>query len=229
MPLKAGNPAWHEPSTSLTSVRGIARHANATAPSRLTKRRGAVAWHCCATLPASLRPNVQDAEHLGLDHLLERDFGRDSLARVEWLVRIERELGAKLGEKAFVDAETPRDLLRQIVGTVSAETPAPDGASVFAEVKVYHPPQAVSTLIEILDWHVTRHAERVHLTLYDEEERTEDITYCMLQEQAKALAAGLHQHGLSSGDKVAITLPCLPDADSSPPSMARLNEPDAAA
>ncbi len=158
-------------------------------------------------LARELRPNVQDAEHLGLDHLLERDFGLDSLARVELLVRIERELGARLGEKAFVDAETPRDLLRQIAGTASAETPTPVGIPVFVEAKVYHSPQAASTLIEILDWHVARHAERVHFTLYDEEERTEDITYRMLQEQAKALAAGLHQHGLSSGDKVAIMLP----------------------
>ncbi|MEK6707376.1 MAG: AMP-binding protein [Pseudomonadota bacterium] len=159
-------------------------------------------------LARKLRLNVQDAEHLGLGHLLERDFGVDSPARVELLVRIERELGAKLGEKTFVDAETPRDLLRQIVGTVSAETSAPAGAPVFAEVKAYHPPQAASTLIEILDWHVTRHAERMHLTLYDKEERTENIIYRMLQEQARALlAVGLHQHGLSSGDRVAIMLP----------------------
>ena len=140
-------------------------------------------------LARELRPNAQDAEHLGLDHLLERDFGLDSLARVEWLVRIERELGAKLGEKAFVDAETTGDLLRQIAGTASAETPAPVGIPMFAEAKVYHPPQTASTLIEILDWHVARHAEWVHFTLYDEEEHTEDITYRMLQEQTKAFAA----------------------------------------
>lgn len=158
-------------------------------------------------LARELRPNVQDAEHLGLDHLLERDFGLDSLARAELLIRIERELGAKLGEKAFVDAETPRDLLRQIAGTASAETPTPAGIPMFVEAKVDHSPEAASTLIEILDWHVARHAERVHFTLYDEEERTEDITYRMLQEQAKALAAGLYKHGLSSGDKVAIMLP----------------------
>ena len=101
-------------------------------------------------LARELRPNAQDAEHLGLDHLLERDFGLDSLARVEWLVRIERELGAKLGEKAFVDAETTGDLLRQIAGTASAETPAPVGIPMFAEAKVYHPPQTASTLIELL-------------------------------------------------------------------------------
>lgn len=112
-------------------------------------------------LARELRPNAPAAEHLSLDHLLERDFGLDSLARVELLIRIERELGAKLGEKAFVDAETPRDLLRQIAGAASAETPTPVGTPVFAEAKVYHPPQAASTLIEILDWHVARHAVQI--------------------------------------------------------------------
>ncbi|SDY46840.1 1-acyl-sn-glycerol-3-phosphate acyltransferases [Nitrosomonas sp. Nm58] len=159
-------------------------------------------------LTHELRPNVPATGYLGLDHSLERDFGLDSLARVELLSRIERELGVKLSEKAFADAETPRDLLKQMASTVAAETPALAGTPVFAEKQVYHPPETATTLTEILDWHVAKHAEQVHITLYDEEEHTEDITYRILQEQAKALATGLLcQHGLSSGDKVAIMLP----------------------
>lgn len=161
------------------------------------------------TLAYELRPNAPAPEHLGMDHSLERDFGLDSLARVELLNRIERELGVKLGEKAMVEAETPRDLLKQITGTVSAETltPTPAETAKFAEIQVDHPPETASTLIEILDWHVARHPEQIHITLYDEEEHTEDITYRMLQEEAKALAAGLKQLGLGSGEKIAIMLP----------------------
>ena len=159
------------------------------------------------SLAHEFRPNAPAIEHMGLDHSLERDFGLDSLARVELLIRIERTLGVKLGEKAFTDAETPRDLLKQIAGTKSVATPVPVEIPAFAEAKAYHSPDTASTLIEILDWHVATHAEQVHLTLYDEDEHPEDITYLMLQEHAKALTAGLHQHGLGSGDKVAIMFP----------------------
>jgi len=159
------------------------------------------------SLVRELRPTARDVEYLGLDHSLDRDFGLDSLARVELLVRIERELGAKLGEKAFVDAETPRDLLRQMAGTVSSESPASVITPMVAEAKVDYPAEAMPTLIDLLDWHIASHAEQVHITLYEEEERTEDITYRMLQEQAKALAAGLLEHGLNTGDRVAIMLP----------------------
>ncbi len=158
-------------------------------------------------LARELRPNAPAVESLGLDHALERDFGLDSLARVELLVRIERELGARLAEEAFVAAETPRDLLRLITGGANAGTPAPDGTALVAQTEAGRPPEAAATLIELLDWHVTTHGERVHITLYGEGERSEDITYRMLQEDAKALAAGLLGHGLVCGDKVAIMLP----------------------
>jgi 1-acyl-sn-glycerol-3-phosphate acyltransferase len=155
-----------------------------------------------------LRPNEPAPKHLGLDHSLERDFGLDSLARVELLSRIERELGVKLGEKALAEAETPRDLFKQIAGTITAETLTPAGTAKFAETQVYPPPlETASTLIEILDWRVARHPEQVHITLYGEEEHTEDITYRRLQEEAKALAAGLQQLGLGSGEKITIMLP----------------------
>ncbi|MGC2048229.1 MAG: AMP-binding protein, partial [Gallionella sp.] len=158
-------------------------------------------------LARELRPNAPDVESLGFDHVLERDFGLDSLARVELLVRIERELGTRLDEKAFIAAETPRDLLRLRTAAAGAETPTPDGTLMVAETKADHLPEAVATLIEILDWRVATHGERVHITLYGEEERAEDITYRMLQEEAKVLAAGLLEHGLDAGDKVAIMLP----------------------
>lgn len=160
-------------------------------------------------LARELRPNAPSTELLGLDHSLERDYGLDSLARVELLNRIERELGIKLGEQALTEAETPHDLLKliEIAGAVTAAAPAPVRATTLADIPPYHPPAAASTLIEILDWHVANHPEQVHITLCDEKEHLEDITYRMLQEWAKALAAGLQQQGLGAGEKVAIMLP----------------------
>ena len=156
-------------------------------------------------LARELRPNANDMEHLGLDHALERDFGLDSLARVELLARIERELGIRLAEAAFAEAETPRDLLRQMVGEAHAGTPAPAGKTETA-AEVERPPQTIATLNEMLDWHVAQHGERVHITLYIEEERTQDITYRMLQTEAQALAAGLLAQGMSPGERVATGL-----------------------
>ena len=158
-------------------------------------------------LARELRPNAPDVESLGLDHALERDFGLDSLARVELLVRIEHGLGTRLDEKTFIAADTPRDLLRLTTAGAGAETPAPSGTPMVAGTKADYPPEAVATLTGLLDWRVATHGERVHITLYGEEERSEDITYRMLQEEAKALAAGLLDHGMGPGDKVAIMLP----------------------
>jgi len=165
-------------------------------------------------LARELRPDAPGVDSMNLDHALERNFGLDSLARVELLLRIERELGARLDEKALVAAETPRDLLRLIAEAAGTEMPAL--TVTIAEEKADSPPETATTLIEILDWHVAMHGDRVHITLYGEGERSEDISYRMLQEDAKALAAGLLGHGLGSGspardaqagDRVAIMLP----------------------
>ena len=67
-----------------------------------------------------LRPQARLATSLGLDHSLERDYGLDSLARVELITRIDHDLGLSLGEAALTDAETPRDLLRFITRTGGA-------------------------------------------------------------------------------------------------------------
>ena len=158
-------------------------------------------------LVRELRPGASGIERLGLDHALERDFGLDSLARVELLARIERELGVRLAEAAFAEAETPRDLLRQMGGAASADSRAAGETMTLGETAAEHPPQTLATLTELLDWHVARHGERVHLTLYGEEERSEDISYRMLQADALALAAGLLAQGLNPGDRVAVMLP----------------------
>ena len=160
-------------------------------------------------LARELRPGAKTMEQLGLDHALDHDFGLDSLTRVELLVRIEHEMGVRLTEAALAEAETPRDLLRLMAGKFPAGIPAPANppAQAPSEGEIGHPPETIATLVEMLDWHAAHHGERTHITLYVEEERTEEISYRMLQAEAHTLAANLLAQGLRTGDRVAIMLP----------------------
>ena len=159
------------------------------------------------TLARELRPGAYGIDRLGLDDDLERDYGLDSLARVELLARIERELGVRLAEAAFAEAETPRDLLQQMGAASAAATPTPTPAVTMAEPAPERPPVTLATLVDLLDWHVAQHGERVHITLLGEADHSEDISYRALHAEAQALAAGLLVERLNPGDRVAIMLP----------------------
>lgn len=150
-------------------------------------------------LARELRPGAR-VDRLGLDHQLDRDFGLDSLARVELLARIERELGVRLSEAAFAEAETPRDLLRQM-GPAGPVAPLPGPAVEAAGGARERPPGALATLVELLDWHVAQHGDLVHITLEGEGGYSEDISYRLLQAEARALATGLVTMGLGAGGR----------------------------
>src|SRR5512139_16531 len=152
-------------------------------------------------LARELRPGAR-VDRLGLDHQLDRDFGLDSLARVELLARIERELGVRLSEAAFAEAETPRDLLRQM-GQAGPAAPLPAPAAEAAGGARGRPPETLATLVELLDWHVAQHGDLVHITLEGEGGHSEDISFRLLQAEARALAAGLVAMGLGAGGRVA--------------------------
>src|SRR5204862_1076576 len=68
-----------------------------------------------AEVAREARPHV-DA-YVALDSSLERDLGLDSLARVELVLRLEREFAASLPERALASSETPRDLLRFVLAS----------------------------------------------------------------------------------------------------------------
>ena len=159
------------------------------------------------TLARELRPGAKTVAQMGLDHALDRDFGLDSLARVELFVRIERETGVRLADAALGEAETPRDLLRLMADETQAGMPLPHRLAPQTPGEIDHPPAPIATLTEMLDWHVAHHGDRTHITLHVNEECTEEITYRRLQAEARTLAAGLLAHGLDNGARVAIMLP----------------------
>ena len=168
-----------------------------------------------------LRPQARLAASLGLDHSLERDYGLDSLARVELISRIDHDLGVSLSEAALTEAETPRDLLRFITRTggrgVAPTTPvgqpdidpraATDAHANTNPASEPYPPDSLQTLVDVFEWHLQRHPERVLITLYEDGDLSVDLRYADLHRDAVALAAGLRALGIGKDDKVAIMLP----------------------
>jgi 1-acyl-sn-glycerol-3-phosphate acyltransferase len=192
-------------------------------PERTTPEDRAALLATVRGVADELRPQAGLAASLGPDHSIERDFGLDSLARVELIARIGHDLGASLDEAALTAVETPRDLLRFIpsaggestlaatAGTgalaplrherTAATAPAPGGAG------QPDPPALVRTLVEVFDWHLQRHPQRVLITLYGDGDVPAELSYADLHRDAARLATGLQATGLARGNSVAIMLP----------------------
>ncbi len=167
-------------------------------------------------------PPARAAGGLTLDTRLESDLGLDSLGRSELLARVERALGVALPDEAML-AATGRDLLTLAPAArpgglpTGTRTPVPAPAAVTpAGVAVGHPseplseqgaPGSAATLLEVLDWHLERHPERVHILLYGADDQTAPITYQTLAAGAARVASRLRREGLASGESVALMLP----------------------
>ncbi|MGH8732831.1 MAG: acyl carrier protein, partial [Burkholderiales bacterium] len=98
------------------------------------------------------RPHV-DA-YVSLDSSLERDLGLDSLARVELVLRLEREFGLSLPEQALASSETPRDLLRFLLAAVGHAPQVADRTVASLSSEGVRPPDHAQTLTEALEYHV---------------------------------------------------------------------------
>jgi 1-acyl-sn-glycerol-3-phosphate acyltransferase len=147
--------------------------------------------------------------HVGLDTSLERELGLDSLGRVEVVQRLERTFGVRLPEATLASAESPRDLWQALVGSMNQGGVAPtDLATAAAPLEAAEPaPARTGTLLEVLDWHVQRHAERRHVLFYPGDGEPEEMTYGDLDRRSRAVAAGLQALGLLSRQAVGIMLP----------------------
>ena len=157
------------------------------------------------TLAAELRPGMRTA--VTLDSALDRDLGFDSLARVELVLRCERQFAVSLPERTLATVETPRDLLRAVLSAAGA--PRPAAAVEIREIaieKVSATPERAATLVEMLDWHVAANGGRTHIVL-SEETGEEMLSYQALRQGAEAVAAGLQGHDVQPGQTVAIMLP----------------------
>ena len=132
--------------------------------------------------------HAQGRAPVTLDSRLEQDLGLDSLSRMELLLRIERAFGVALPEQTLVSAETPRDLLSFI------DRGTPPAAIVGGERRSLtqgpsSSPLQAQTLIEVLDWHVSVHPNKLHIYLHGDRDSAEEITYSDLREGARVVAA----------------------------------------
>ncbi len=151
----------------------------------------------------------QQAPLLGvsLDSTLDHDLGLDSLARMELIARIERHFGVALPDRAFVEAETPRDLLQAILRASSPRgRPALADVSQIQLAETEAIPLSAQTLIDVLHWHVSAHPDRPHIQLYSDEGEGAVISYRQLWQGAEKVAAGLQHLGLQHAEPVAIML-----------------------
>src|SRR6516225_8347815 len=114
---------------------------------------------------------------------IERDLGIDSLARTELVLRIDRAFHVHLPARAIGEAETIEDL----VHSLEQAGPALDHAALAAlpsfDLPAVPAASAAHTLIEVLDWHAARHADRLHLQ--DEATPLGALTYGELAARAK--------------------------------------------
>lgn len=153
------------------------------------------------------RPHVEP--RADLDSSLEKDLGLDSLARVELVLRLEKEFGASLPEQALATSETPRDLLRFLLGSVGHEARVADTAvaSLVQSQGVPAPTnEQAATLTEALEYHVERQPGRLTVFMYEDGNEF-PLSYQALWDGAMGYAAQLNRAGLQPGQMVAIMLP----------------------
>ena len=165
------------------------------------------------TLGRELKLNPSSLEALHLDSSFDRDLALDSLARMEFIDRVESRFGISLPERVFTTVETPRELLREI-GSAKVRIQAPltrtetnPALDDFAQAT----PHTATTLVEMLQWHTSTHPDRPHLKLINEDGDDEPLSYKELQVGAEKIAAGLQEHGVQPQQAVAIMLPTSKD------------------
>lgn len=143
-----------------------------------------------------------------LDSSLDRDLGLDSLARMELFSRIEKHLEVTLPERILAEAETPRDLLRVVLGAraLKERRRFPDVSQITLGEADESVPQSARTLIEVLQWHVSFNPDRPHIQVHSDEGEGEGLTFRQLWQGAARVAAGLQRLDLNPGDAVAIML-----------------------
>jgi 1-acyl-sn-glycerol-3-phosphate acyltransferase len=161
-----------------------------------------------AQLAKELHPN-RLLPPLSLNSLLDREYGFDSLSRVELLLRIEQHFRVKLPEQLLALAETPGDLLYDLQNTSDINNLSPvKTVNSNSQPELTATPYNAQTLIEVLEWHVATHPQRTHIHLYlMGDEKAQEISYQDLYDGARSIAAGLRDANHMPGERVAIMLP----------------------
>ncbi|WP_343232417.1 AMP-binding protein [Microvirga terricola] len=159
-------------------------------------------------LVSEVHSSLGSARIVTLHSSLDRDLALDSLARTELLLRLNRTFRVQLPDKLLGEAETPADLVAAIIRTTPRTEVAlePTSGAPSPRPPVTEPIEA-ATLTEALAAHVRAHPDRVHVRLRHSDGSEEPLTYTELDHGARAVAAGLLDLGLKSGDRIGVMLP----------------------
>jgi len=160
-----------------------------------------------AAVAREARPHVEP--QVTLDSSLEKELGLDSLARVELVLRLEKDFGASLPEQALATSETPRDLLRFLLASAGHAPQAADrSVASLVQAEGVRPPSETQarTLTEALEYHLERQPDRLTVFMY-EERKEFPLSYRALWDGALGYAEALTHAGLQRGQMVAIMLP----------------------
>src|SRR3972149_3515383 len=99
---------------------------------------------------------------------LERDLGIDSLGRTELILRVERAFHVRMPVRIVGEVETVADLVRAVGQAHPHEELARIEAPA-ASLPLVPAATEARTVIEVLDWHVAQHPDRLHLTVLPDE------------------------------------------------------------
>ena len=164
-------------------------------------------------LARELHPQQARSASASLSSRLERDLGIDSLGRTELVLRLERAFGKRLPIalsprqrqsmtcKCALEQAGAAQAPRWILHRTALPLPAISAAT------------EATTLIDVLEWHVSQHPDRLHVTVL-EDERTVlgRLTYGELAKTSRAIASGLIERDIMPGDRVALMLPTSVDS-----------------
>ena len=163
-------------------------------------------------LVRELHPQRSRFIDVGPSSRIERDLGIDSLGRTELILRIERTFHVRLATQIIGEAETVYDLLKALEQAGPAQDRARFQTPPVSRLPSVPAASDAHTLVEVLDWHVAQHSDRLHLTvLQDDVTVLGTMTYQELATAAQEVAWGLIARDISPGDRVALMLPTSVD------------------
>ncbi|RFF26562.1 MULTISPECIES: AMP-binding protein [unclassified Wenzhouxiangella] len=154
-----------------------------------------------------------------LDSRLESDLGLDSLTRAELLVTVEERFGVQLPERLLGDADTPRDILDEVMRLLGEEPrkraeakraedeESEAGLEVGKQDREHFSVPDFETLQEALSWHAREHPDRTYLHWVKGYDDVRPLSFGDLHRGALRVANGLFQHDIDRRDTVALMLP----------------------
>ena len=154
---------------------------------------------------------------------LEKDAGIDSLARIELLLRIDREWSVALPEETGIAADSVQELALAIesaraapvAGQASnsrasaAAATSKTAARTAGRDRSLREPQAAETLVEVIEFHAHDTPDQIAIRLIGGTEAR--LSYRDIWEGAADVAFGLRELGLRPGRAVAMMLPTSTD------------------